>query len=123
MNFKYILGIIFVFFHYLFNFGILFILFFYNNFYLTLAITFISFMTLWSWYFFNDCLLTGIENYLLGKSNKYASFDDYIQFNIFNRKIKIYKGVYGVYHTYLLLIIFLFSIYKLYIIYKNNCKE
>lgn len=123
MNFKYILGIIFVFFHYLFNFGMLLTLYYSNNFYLILAITFISFMILWFWYFFNDCILTGIENYLLEKPNKYKDLNNYIQFKIFARKIKIYKHIYKGYHIYFLLIIFLFSIYKLYIIFKNNSKK
>ena len=82
-----------------------------------------TFLLMSSWYFFNDCILYGLENYLIGKKNTYHDFTQMKVIKVFNRNYFIYHHVLNSTYFYSTVIVFFIALFKLFFICAKKCEK
>lgn len=120
-NIKNYIGILFEYMHFLIGIILTIFLIYTNNIYFIIFMLFGTFILMSSWYFFNDCLLFGFQNYLLDKENKYNNYQKFKIIKIYDRKYYIYDYILYSKEFYADFFVFLIALCKLiYVCYKKK---
>ena len=123
MNIKYYIGVFVVTIHLIIGVLLGLFLIYTNNIYYIMFMLFGLFILMSQWYFINDCLLFGFENYLMDKKNKYYDFTKFQTINVFGRNYYIFDHVLYSSYFYSTFILFNIAFFKLaYILYKEKNK-
>jgi hypothetical protein len=124
MNIKYSMGVLIVTIHFIIGVLLGLFLIYTDNIYYIMFMIFGLFLLMSHWYFLNDCLLIGFENYLMDKKNKYSDFTKFQTINLFGRNYYIFDHVLYSTYFYSTFILFNIAFFKLaYILYKKENKK
>lgn len=122
-NIKYYIGIILKYLHLFIGFITTLYLLYTDNVYYIIFIIFATFILMSSWYFFNDCILFSLENYLMNKKNEYHDFTKFKEINVFGRHYYIFNHVLYSTYFYSTITVFLIALIKLIIVCNKKMNK